>query len=280
MRFASFSLGGSHHYGRVEGENVVLPSSGYAAACPTLRSAIAAGALARFETVPDAAPLPIAGLQFDPVIPDPGKIICIGQNYRDHGGEGGRPPFPPVFTRFSDTQVGHLAPILVPTESTEFELEGELAVVIGSPGRFISESEALRHVAGYSVYNDASARDWQRHSSQYTAGKNFPGTGAFGPCLVSADEISDPQQLDVVSRVDGIVHQQGTTADMLFSLAELIAYVSRFTPLAPGDVIATGTPGRTEIGRGPARHLKAGSLVEIEISGVGRLANRLVAAGP
>ncbi len=278
MRFVSFLHGDLHLYGRVEGDSVLLPSPDFANSCPTLRTAIAAGALTRFAPDPDAAPLPIADLGFDPVIPDPAKIICIGRNYRDHGGEDGRPPFPSVFIRFSDTQVGHGAPILVPADSTEFELEGELAAVIGRAGRAIPESEALDHVAGYSIYNDASARDWQRHSTQYTAGKNFPGTGAFGPFLVSADEISDPKQLEITSRVDGVVHQQGTTADMLFSIAELIAYVSRFTPLAPGDVIATGTPGRSEIGRGPARHLKPGALVEIEISGVGRLANRLVAA--
>jgi len=278
MRFASFVHGNVEGYGRVEGDGVVLPSPEFMSACPTLKAAIAAGALERFEADPDKAPLALADLIFAPVIPDPGKIICIGQNYRDHGGEDGRPPHPPVFIRFADTQVGHGEPILVPTETEEFELEGELAVIIGRAGRAIPEAEALAHVAGYSVYNDASARDWQRHSNQLTAGKNFPGTGAFGPFLVSADEVPDPQHLEITSRVDGVAHQHGTTADMLFSVAELIAYVSRFTPLSPGDVIASGTPGRTEAGRRPERLLKPGNLVEIEISGVGTLANTLAAA--
>ncbi len=279
MRFASFSLGGFPLYGRVEDDAVRLPSASYAASFPTLRSAIAADALGRFDPDPEGAALSLEGLAFDPVIPDPPKIVCIGRNYRAHGDEDGRPAHPPVFIRFADTQIGHEATLLIPAASEEFELEGELAVVIGRPGRAIAEAEALGHVAGYCCYNDASARDWQRHSQQYTAGKNFPGTGACGPFLVTPDAVGDPGRLGIEARVDGVVHQSASTADMLFGVAELIAYVSRFTPLSPGDIIATGTPGRSEIGEGPARHLKPGSRVEIEIERVGRLANTLARAG-
>ena len=278
MRFSSFAFGGFHLYGRVVGDAVELPSARFAAEFPTLKAAIAANALARFEPDPDAAALPLEGLSFDPVIPDPGKILCAGRNYRDHGDEEGRPDNPPVFIRLADTLIGHGAPLVIPAECAEFELEGELAVIVGKPGRAIALSNALDHVAGYCCFNDASARDWQHHSPQYTAGKNFPGTGACGPWLVTPDEVGDPGHLLVEARVDGELHQSASTEDMLFSVAELIAYISRFTPLSPGDIIPTGTPVRVGAGKTDAGHLKPGSLVEIEIESVGRLANRTVRA--
>jgi 2-keto-4-pentenoate hydratase/2-oxohepta-3-ene-1,7-dioic acid hydratase in catechol pathway len=279
MRFVSFSLGGFRLYGRVEGDTVRLPSARFAATHPNLKAVIASEALARFEADAEAAPLPLSGLRFDPVIPDAGKILCAGRNYREHGDEDGRPENPPVFIRFADTQIGHKAPLVIPAATREFELEGELGLVIGRAGRAIAVAEALSHVAGYFCFNDASARDWQHHSPQYTAGKNFPGTGASGPFLVTSDEVGDPDALWLESRVDGIAHQGASTADMLFSTAELIAYVSRFTPLSPGDVIITGTPTRTEAGKAPNGNLRPGSVVEIEIENVGCLRNTVVREG-
>lgn len=278
MRFVSFSYGGFRGYGRIDGDVVSLPSGAFATAYPTLKAALAGEALARFTADP-AATLPLARLAFDPVIPDPGKILCIGQNYRAHGDDKGMPAHPPVFTRFADTQVGHNAPIVIPAESEEFELEGELALIIGRPGRAIPEDQAMDHIAGYCCFNDASARDWQRHSSQLIPGKNFPRTGGCGPYLVTPDEIGNPDDLALEARVDGIVHQRTRTSQMLFGVKALVAYVSRFTPLSPGDIIATGTPSRTPAGEAPASYLKPGSVVEIEIESVGCLSNPLVSEG-
>ena len=277
MRFASFIHEGKSGYGRVEGDAVLPPSAAFAAAYPSLKAALAGAALARFE--PGPAALPLAALVFAPVIPDPAKILCIGQNYKAHGDGAGLPDHPPVFTRFADTQAGHNAPIVIPAETGEFELEGELALIIGRPGRAIPVAEAPAYVAGYCCYNDASARDWQSHSSQLVPGKNFPQTGGCGPFLVTPDEVGNPDDLALVSRVDGVVHQKARTADMLFGTAALIAYVSRFTPLSPGDIIVTGTPARTPAGEKPNSFLKPGSVVEIEIEKVGCLSNPLVAEG-
>ncbi len=276
MRFASFSLGGFHLYGRIDGETVRLPSADFATRYPSLKAAIAGDALGSFTPDPEAEALSLAGLVFDPVIPEPGKILCAGRNYHEHGDEEGRPDNPPVFIRFADTQIGHEAALVIPAESSTFELEGELGLVIGRGGRAIAVNDALSHVAGYFCFNDASARDWQHHSPQYTAGKNFPNTGASGPFLVTPDEVGDPDHLMLESRVNGIAHQHASTADMLFGIAEFIAYVSRFTPLSPGDVIITGTPIRTEAGEAPKGNLQPGDVVEIEIEKVGCLRNRVV----
>ena len=276
MRFISFSLGGFHLYGQVEGENVVLPSRDFVAAYPSLKAAIAGDALGRFEADHDTRTLPLAGLVFDPVIPDPDKILCAGRNYTAHGDDEGKPEHPPIFIRLTDSQTGHGGPIMKPVHAEDFQLEGELAAIIGKGGRNIPVETALEHVAGYSCFNDASDREWQGHSPQYTAGKNFPGTGACGPFLVTADEVGDPDDLKLEARVDGVLHQSDRTSRMLFSTAELIAYISRFTPLSPGDVIATGTPARTEAGKTAACHLQPGNVVEIEIERVGVLRNTVM----
>lgn len=276
MRFVSFSLGGFRLYGRVEDESVLLPSRDFATAYPSLKSAIIGDALTSFEADPAAKPLALSGLIFDPVIPNPGKIICAGRNYRAHGDEDGRPDNPPLFIRFADTQIGHEAPLTIPAESNEFELEGELGLILARGGRSIAVEDALSYIAGYFCFNDASARDWQHHSPQYTAGKNFPGTGASGPFLVTPDEVGDPDNLWLESRVDGSAHQSASTADTLFNTAELISYASRFTPLSPGDMIVTGTPTRTDAGRTKAANLQPGVVVEIEIEKVGCLRNTVV----
>lgn len=275
MKFASFTLDGVAHYGPVRDEMVHAAPSTLMGEFPSLAAAIAARALPQVAEVAlrDGAPYPLVSLQFAPVIPHPGKIICVGLNYRAHGDEKGRPDHPALFIRFPDTQIGHGEALAMSAESEMFDFEGELAVVIGKPGRRIDKEAALDHVAGYACYNDATMRDWQRHSSQYTAGKNFPGTGAFGPFLVSADAVGDPQNLAIATRVDGVTLQSASTAEMLFSVREIIAYVSRFTPLSAGDVLVTGTPAGAGSGRKPPVFLRAGMVVEVEIERVGLLRN-------
>ncbi|QDZ11355.1 fumarylacetoacetate hydrolase family protein [Devosia ginsengisoli] len=279
MKFASFNVGDSAHYGPVSGEVIHAVPDRMRGQFPDLKSAIAGQALEQVAAAAlrDGTPYPLASLQYAPVIANPGKIICVGLNYRAHGDETGRPDYPALFVRFADTQIGHGENLTLSAESAMFDFEGELAVVIGTPGHGIAEAAALDHIAGYACYNDATMRDWQRHSSQYTAGKNFPGTGAFGPFLVTADEVGDPSQLAIATRVDGAVMQSASTADMLFSVRDIIAYVSRFTPLAAGDVLVTGTPAGAGAGRKPPVFLTAGMVVEVEIERVGLLRNVVAA---
>lgn len=214
-------------------------------------------------------------VRWRPVIPQPGKILCVGLNYLRHAAEGGRekPPHPVLFVRFASSVVGHEASLVRPSVSDKFDFEGELAVVIGKRGRHVDESEALSLVAGYSCFNDGSVRDWQRHTSQFTPGKNFVASGAFGPWLVMNDEISDPAGLTITTRLNGSVMQRGSTDEMLFSVPRLISYISTFTALEPGDVIVTGTPEGVGAFREPPVFLSAGDVIEIEISQIGRLTN-------
>ena len=213
-----------------------------------------------------------------PVIPDPGKILCIGLNYLKHKQETGRPDVdnPTVFTRYADSQVAHRAPLIKPAVSDRFDYEGEMAVVIGKGGRNIPEAKALAHVAGYACYNDGSVRDWQRHTMQFTPGKNFPGTGGFGPMLVTTDEVGDYTRLPIQTRLNGTVMQEASLADLIFPLQRIIAYCSTFTPLAAGDVILSGTPGGVGDKRKPPVYMKDGDLVEVEIGMLGTLVNPVV----
>lgn len=280
MKFASFIVDGALHYGPVVADIAYSVPPAIMANYPSLAAAIAVDNMAEVAEAAqrDGAAFALSAIQYAPVIPQPGKIICVGLNYRAHGDETGRSAYPALFTRFADTQIGHGIALSMSAESNMLDFEGELAVVIGKPGRAIAEAAALDHIAGYSCYNDATMRDWQRHSTQYTAGKNFPGTGAFGPFLVTADEVGDPGNLAIATRVDGMTLQSASTADMLFSVREIIAYVSRFTPLSAGDVLVTGTPAGAGSGRKPPVFLQAGMVVEVEIERVGLLRNRV--AGP
>ena len=214
-------------------------------------------------------------VNFEPVIPNPQKILCVGLNYISHRTETKRPEtkYPSIFTRFADTQVGHETPVLRPSFSTAFDYEGELAVVIGRRGRHISEQDVSAHIAGYSCYNDVSVRDWQRHTAQWTPGKNFPSTGAFGPSLVTPDEIPDLGALTLTTRLNGKVMQEAPISDLIFSVPVIVSYISKFTPLYPGDVIATGTPGGVGDRRDPPVYMKDGDIVEVEIDRIGILRN-------
>ena len=246
MKLVSFVTAGRPSYGVVKDSGVVDLGRRVGDRWPTLRTLLATGSLADVaglarDTRPD---FPLENLELAPVIPDPDKIICVGLNYRDHVAETGRTVTerPALFARFAGSQVGHLQPLVKPKVSDKFDYEGELAVVIGKGGRHIPAEHALEYVAGYACYNEGSVRDWQLHTSQYLAGKTFAGTGAFGPWLVTADEIPDPSVLTLETRLNGQVVQHTTTDLMITPVPEQIAYISTILPLLPGDVIVSGTP--------------------------------------
>jgi 2-keto-4-pentenoate hydratase/2-oxohepta-3-ene-1,7-dioic acid hydratase in catechol pathway len=276
MKFLSYSFQGRASWGLATDTGVVSLSS---ASYPTLRSALVAGVLEKLGAAAQgqADTCTLMQITYLPVITDPGKIICIGHNYEEHRIETERDKTenPTVFLRVAESQTGHLQPLLMPQESDHFDYEGEIAVVIGQSGRRIPRSRAWEHVAGYSAYNDGSVRDWQRHTTQFTPGKNFVGTGAFGPVLVTRGDIADGEELTLTTRLNGQVMQQATTAMMIFPIPRLIEYVSTFTSLAPGDVIVSGTPGGVGARRQPPVWMKEGDLLEVEVSKIGVLRNRV-----
>lgn len=275
MRYVSYVRGnGSPGYGRLEGANIIDLGS-VAGAPADLKAAIARGDLADLAA---GEILSLDTVELLPVIPNPGKILCVGLNYATHVKETGREQkaHPAIFTRWADTLVADGAPILRPAESERLDYEGELAIVIGKGGRRIPKAEALDHVAGYSIFNDASVRDWQRHNIQFSPGKNWPGTGAFGPALVTPDEIADIASQRVQTRLNGQLVQDQPISDLIWDIATVIEYCSTFTPLAPGDVIATGTPGGVGDKREPALYMKSGDTVTVSVGSVGILTNRVI----
>lgn len=227
-----------------------------------------------YDIAARAAPdLDLAEVRFLPVVPNADKILCIGLNYEGHRVETNSPKseHPQVFCRFNDSLTAHEDVIARPLGNNTLDYEGELAVIIGRTARRVSEIDALDVVAGYACFNDASVRDWQKHTSQFIPGKNFPRTGALGPWMVSADEIPDPAALTLQTRVNARLVQSDSTANMLFSVSRVISYCSQFTELRPGDVIATGTPAGVGYRHEPPLFLQPGDVVEVEISGIGTL---------
>ncbi len=282
MKFLSYKYQGKASYGAVVDDGVVDLGKRFGKKYPSLRAALKLGALeALKKAVKGKKPdVKLSRVAFLPVLPDARKIICVGLNYKAHREETGRPDteHPTLFVRFADSQTGHNQPLLKPAESEKLDWEGELAVIIGRPGRRIQRANAMRHVAGYACYNDGSVRDWQRHTTQFTPGKNFPSTGGFGPYLVTADEIKDIKAQTLTTRVNGVVKQQAQIDLMIFDIPALITYISGFTKLNAGDVIVTGTPGGVGAARTPPEFMKPGDVCEIEITGVGTLRN-VVKAG-
>ncbi|MGA8079297.1 MAG: fumarylacetoacetate hydrolase family protein, partial [Xanthobacteraceae bacterium] len=248
---------------------------------PDLGAALAAGMMAAMqEAVKGAKPdRKLADVTFLPLIPRPPKILCAGVNYRSHAAEIGRelPKQPSMFIRFADTLVGHDGALIRPKVSDNFDFEGELALVIGKGGRHITTEQALDHVAGYTCFVDGSVRDYQKFS--VTSGKNFPGTAPLGPWLVTADEIPDPSRLTLTTRLNGKAVQHATTDQLIYSIPQIIAFCSDFTTLAPGDVIATGTPEGVGHSRKPPLWMKPGDTLEVEITGVGVLRAHVVDEG-
>jgi len=279
MRLLTFDAGAGPRVGLANDSGVVDLTARLGSG--SLRQLIAEGQIEAAAGFGGEAPdHGLDDITYLPVIPDPAHIFCIGVNYADHLQEAidaglprSKTEHPPLFLRFAETLVGHRAPILRSPKVTQLDYECELAVIIGTPGRYIEKANALSHVAGSACFNEASARDWQFHTTQITPGKNFFGTGGFGPWMVTADEIPDPQNLNISTRLNGETLQDANTRDMIFDVASIIEYVSNLVPLLPGDVIASGTPAGVGFSRDPQIFMQPGDTCEIEIERVGTLVN-------
>lgn len=278
MKLASFLHQDIRSYGIVKAEGVVDLGRRLGDRYSDLKALLAADGLGDARRyAEEVVDLPLEALTFLPVIEHPEKILCVGMNYAEKRKEFDQHnPAPTLFVRFPDSQTGHNAPVLKPRHSSEFDYEGELAVIIGRAGENISRERALEHVAGYSCYMDGSARDWQH--TWFTAGKNWPQTGAFGPWMTTTDEIPDPHQLAIRTWLNGRMVQDDTTASMIHKVAELIEYISTFTRLSPGDVIITGSPGGVGKKRNPPLFMHAGDRIEVEIEHIGHLSNVIMDA--
>lgn len=276
MRLATFRIEDRTTWGLINGQLALDMGPILGHEYPDLKACLAHTDL---ETVransASAQQYEVADISWLPVIPNPEKIFCVGLNYEMHRKETGRAvvEHPTIFARFANTQTGHMTNIVRPRVSTHLDFEGELAVIIGKPGRYISKENAFEHVAGYACYNDGSVRDWQHHTHQFTPGKNFPHTGSFGPWMVTPDEFSDLGARRIRTRLNGETVQSATLGEMLFDIPTLIEYCSSFNPLTPGDVIVTGTPGGVGVKRTPPLWMKPGDLIEVEIDGIGILQN-------
>ena len=224
-------------------------------------------------------PVHLAGKAAPPLFSQAPKVICVGLNYADHSAESGfkTPDYPTLFGRFNSSLVGHEAPIVRPKLSEQLDYEGELVAIIGTGGRWIAKADALKHVAGYSVFNDASVRDYQFKAPQWTVGKNFDGTGAFGPTFVTADELPPGcKGLRLTTRLNGETVQSASTDDLVFDIASLVSIISEAIMLEPGDVLVTGTPSGVGLARKPPLWMKAGDVCEVEVEHVGVLRNPII----
>ena len=284
MKLLSYRYRGQDSFGAVV-DDAVVDLSNWREGVNSLAEYIACGGY--LESAEHVKGQPIHAkldeIEFLPVIPHPEKIVCAVRNYMDHHHEAVAnglqvtvTEYPPLFLRVWRSQVGHLQPIVHPKVSNTFDWEGELAVIIGKGGRFIDESDAWDAIAGYSVYNDVSVREWQFHAKQIAAGKNFEGTGPFGPWMVTADEIEPGRPLKLETRLNGETVQSSDTSHLIFSIPRLIAYASTIFTLVPGDVIVTGTPAGVGFGRKPPSYMKPGDIVEVEIEAIGTLRNQVV----
>jgi len=277
MKIISFRDTDGESFGVVDDDGVVV-DVGRKGPYASLRAALAAEGLDEVAALAaGAAPdTTMDAVTLLPVIPDPDKIVCAGMNYKDHVEEFDRemPENVTLFVRLTNTLVAHGDDIVRPSVSDNFDFEGELSLIIGKGGRHIAEADVLSHIAGYTCFLDASVRDYQGHS--VTAGKNFHRTGPLGPWMVTADEIPDPTALRLITRLNGEEVQNSTTDMLIYSIPNIVSYISDFTPLEPGDVIATGTPAGVGNGRTPKLFMKAGDTIEVEISGIGTLRNTVI----
>ena len=285
MKFMMFAKAGGAALGAVSGTNVIDLSLADPSLPRDLAGLIAGGApaltkaQAAIAKAPDAARLKLAAVKPELPIANPKKFICVGLNYALHAKEGGHeiPTYPSFFLRVASSLIAAGAPVIRPKCSIQLDYECELTIVIGKGGRHIPEAKALDHVFGYTLFNDVSVRDFQRKTSQWTAGKNFDGTGPLGPVVVTADELSaGASGLGIMTRVNGQTMQSSNTSDMIFSTARTIALLSEFMTLEPGDLIATGTPSGVAHARKPPAWMKAGDTVEIEVERIGVLSNPVV----
>lgn len=277
MKLLSFSINGQHSFGLVRHDSVIDLKNKLNGQYQDLKSLLNdEDLLAIVNTVANSqADYALSEIQFEPVIPNPGQIFCIGLNYADHVKETQRQATekPMIFMRLAPSQLGHNQPMLKPAETEKLDYEGEIAIVIGKAGRRISKEKAWEHIAGYACYNDGSVRDWQTHTAQWGPGKNFFHTGAFGPWLVTTDEIKANETMTLITRVNGQEVQRALTTQLIHDIPTLINYISTFTPLSAGDVIVSGTPGGIGLKRNPPLFLNEGDIVEVEVDKIGVLKN-------
>ncbi|MBL8602318.1 MAG: fumarylacetoacetate hydrolase family protein [Myxococcales bacterium] len=284
MKLASFRTAAGATYGLVTDHGLVDAGARLGRRWPTLRDALAApeglSTLAALSAEP--ATHALDAVTYLPVITQPEKVICVGVNYHAHRLETGRDemPYPTLFSRFSNTLVGHGAPLVSPRVSTQLDFEAEMALVIGARARHLKAEDALSAVAGFTCFQDATVRDWQRHTTQFTPGKNFVSTAGLGPYMVTRDAFGDPRDAEVVMRLNGVEMQRATTDLLIFDVGRLLAYITAFTELVPGDIVATGTPGGVGSKRTPPVFLKPGDVCEVEVRGVGVLRNPVAAEAP
>jgi 5-carboxymethyl-2-hydroxymuconate isomerase len=283
MRFVSFCVGKYTSFGVVKGDAVVDLGSSLGSKRPTFGMVLRAGDLPRAMELAAAREPSVAlgDIRYLPTVPDPEKIICIGINYGNRNEEykdgAEAPKYPSVFMRTPGSLVGHLEPILNPPESTQLDYEGEIVLVIGKEGRRIAAADAWKHVAGLSLMNEGSVRDWLRHSKfNVTPGKNFERSGSLGPWMVTADEIAANTELHLTTHVNGELRQDDTTANLIFPFARLVEYLSSFMRLTPGDLIATGTPTGAGARFDPPKYLRGGDTVEVHVPQIGTLRNTVV----
>lgn len=314
MRLATFRYGGQVRLGAVDGEHIVDLNRAYArllaargeeraealaaayvppdivgflaaadhalaAASEALASVAGDGDGASLEQ--EGVRLPLSAIALLPVVPHPGKFLCVGRNYKEHAEEAGNavPTTPILFARYATSLVAAGQPVIRPKVSDQLDWEGELAVIIGRRCRHVTPERALDMVAGYSIFNDVSVRDYQFRGQQYTAGKNFEGSGPFGPYLITKDEVPAPHSLDLVTTVNGETVQQSNTSKMIFDIPALIAHITEWITLEPGDALATGTPSGVGFARKPPRFLTAGDTVSVTITAVGTLTNPVIDEG-
>ncbi|EXE40737.1 fumarylacetoacetate hydrolase family protein [Acinetobacter baumannii] len=277
MKLISFQISGKNAYGAITTQGIIDLSKEFSDRYPDLKSALGQEAQAELLEYINQASIDYTEdeVTFLPIIPNPSKVLCIGHNYEAHRLETNRAKtdYPSVFMRYAESQTAHLQPMIKPYESNMLDYEGEIAVVIGKQGRRIKPENAWEYIAGMSCYNDGSVRDWQWHTQQFGPGKNFEGTGSFGPYLLTVDELDPNEVLSLTTRLNGQIMQQGDTGMMLFPIPQLIAYCSTFISLNPGDVIVTGTPAGVGAKRQPPVFLKEGDEVEIEVTKLGILRN-------
>lgn len=278
MRWISYRRDGIDTFGIVNAEERVV-DVGANCEYDSLKDAIASQNLESLTKILDGSSgVPLDEIEFLPPITNPDKILCVGLNYRDHQAETGRggEDNPTIFVRFAAAQIGHKVNMIRPKESNTLDFEGEIAMVIGKPARRVAREEWLDYVAGFSCYNDGSVREYQRHTSQFTPGKNFVGTGGFGPWMMTPDEIGDLDEMEITTRLNGQVMQNAKSAQLVFGFAELIEYCTTFTELVPGDLIVTGTPGGVGAARNPPIFMDEGDNIEITVSPIGTLSNPVV----
>ena len=277
MKLASFVVNGGENFGIVTNEGILPVKKGLKALLPDLKTLFGEQKVEDFETFCENNPIPLSKVSLLPPIPNPGKIICAGMNYRKpYPVDGVAAPDPGnvvIFARHTETLIGHGADLELPSgkAAETYDFEGEIVAVIGKSGRFISKDDALKHVIGYSIMNEGSVRGWMKHSVH--AGKNFHASGSWGPWITTVDEIDDLSSLKLETHVNGKLMQSALAGEMIFSLSELIAYISNLLPLNPGDIIATGSPDGTGGSRSPTVFLNSGDCVEVSVDRIGTLKN-------